>query len=284
MSSPLAIRGVVPASRLGERPVAPTVSTGIAELDALTGGLPRGGLSEICGPVSSGRTSVLLALMAEMTRRGEVCALVDTGDSFDPHSAETAGVELRRVLWVRCSKSKSAAGGRRSTAIRYPAFAADRRQPAGDCLEQALKATDLLLQGGGFGLVVMDLADIPPETAPRVPLTSWFRFRRAVENTPTVLLVLEQEPHAKSCASLVVKLSAVSRRSSVFSRQDSNPQSAISIQPDEIAVPAHARVLRGLEIHAEVLRDRSQGKKPPRSAKACWESRAAWAGREKLKA
>jgi hypothetical protein len=282
MSSPLAIRGVVPASRLGERPVAPTVSTGIAELDALTGGLPRGGLSEICGPVSSGRTSVLLALMAEMTRRGEVCALVDTGDSFDPHSAETAGVELRRVLWVRCSEPLvdsrwSLATTRRRAAIGHRPSTVDR-------VEQALKATDLLLQGGGFGLVVMDLADIPPETAQRIPLTSWFRFRRAVENTPTVLLVLEQEPHAKSCASLVVKLSAVSRRSSVFSRQDSNQQSAISIQPDEIAVPAHARVLRGLEIHAEVLRDRSQGKKPPRSAYACWESRAAWAGQEKLKA
>ena len=94
---------VVPASRLADRPAAATVLTGIEQLDALTGGLPRGGLTEICGPASSGRTSVLLALMAAMTAHGELCALVDASDSFDPKSAEAAGVELRRLLWVRCS-------------------------------------------------------------------------------------------------------------------------------------------------------------------------------------
>ena len=79
-----------------------------------------------------------------------------------------------------------------------------------DSLEQALKATDLLLQGGGFGLVVVDLGDVPAPAARRVPLTSWFRFRRAVENTRTVLMVVEQEPYAKTCASVVCKLSAIS--------------------------------------------------------------------------
>ena len=78
---------VLPASRLEDRPAAATVLSGIEELDALTGGLPRGGLSEICGPASSGRTSVLLAVMARMTAHGEVCALVDGSDSFDPKSA-----------------------------------------------------------------------------------------------------------------------------------------------------------------------------------------------------
>jgi recombination protein RecA len=271
MSSPLAIRGVVPASLLGERPAPPTVSTGIAELDALTGGLPRGALSEICGPPSSGRTSVLLALMAETTRRGEVCALVDSSDCFDPQSAAAAGVELQRVLWVRCSRS--IVDRRWSMGKTHRRMATSHQPSTIGCVEQTLKTTDLLLQGGGFGLVVVDLGDVPPEVAQRVPLTSWFRFRRVVENTPTVLLVLEQEPHARSCASVVIRLSG-SRQSSVVGRQESNQQSAISIQPDKHG-PAHARLLRGLNITVEIVRS-TQQKKPACSAGAAFTTQAQW--------
>src|SRR5512142_2782397 len=76
--------------------------SGGAAIAELTGGLPRGALSEICGPASSGRTSLLLAALAARTAAGEACALVDVSDSFDPVSAQAAGVDLRRVLWVRC--------------------------------------------------------------------------------------------------------------------------------------------------------------------------------------
>jgi hypothetical protein len=154
-----------------------TVPTGAAEIDALTGGLPRGGLTEIFGPDSSGRTSLLHAILASATGREEECALVDASDTFDPCSAPGAGVDLRRLLWVRCTH-----------------------------LEQALKATDLLLAGGGFGLVVADLGNVPPKMGRRVPLASWFRFRRAVEHTPTLLVFLEREPYAKTCATLVLRL------------------------------------------------------------------------------
>ena len=71
--------------------------------------------------------------------------------------------------------------------------------------EHALKAADLLIQGGGFGLVAMDLGDTPPETARRISLTSWFRLRRAVEHTPTVLVTLARQSNAKTCASLVLE-------------------------------------------------------------------------------
>ena len=91
------------ASRLEVRPAPEMVSSGIREIDELTGGLPRGCLSEICGPASSGRTSVLLAALAAATRRQEVCALVDTTDALDAVSAAAAGVELERLLWIRCS-------------------------------------------------------------------------------------------------------------------------------------------------------------------------------------
>jgi len=156
-----------------------TVSSGIPEIDLLTGGLPRGALTEIFGPSCSGRTSLLLSALSARTGQEEACALIDGGDAFDPHSAEAAGVELRKLLWVRCRN-----------------------------VEQTLRATDLLLQGGGFGLIAVDLSDIAPRLVRHVPLDSWFRFRRAVEDTPTVLVLLEQESNAKSCASLGLRLEA----------------------------------------------------------------------------
>src|SRR5258707_3032267 len=72
-------------------------------------------------------------------------------------------------------------------------------------LEQALKTTDLLLHGGGWGVVVFDLGGISWVDARRIELSTWFRFRRAIENTPTILLLLGEESCAKSCASLVLR-------------------------------------------------------------------------------
>jgi hypothetical protein len=175
-----------------------TVTTGVPELDALTGGLPRGALSEITGLVSSGRTGVMISALAAATRRQEMCALVDASDSFDPASAQAAGVDIPQLLWVRCSEQ----GCERNV----QALSRRAQRKALTRLDQVLRVTDLLLQSGGFGMVVLDMGDIPAESTRRVPLTSWFRFRRAVEPTATVLLLIEQEPCAKTCASLVVQL------------------------------------------------------------------------------
>ena len=139
---------------LREKAAPLTVSIGVAALDALTGGLPRGALSEIVGPASSGRTSVMLAALACATRCDEACALVDAGDSFDPASATAAGIDLNRLLWVRCSDTSSLKQAKHRSALGR--------------LEQVLKVTDLLLQGGGFGMVVLDLGDIPVASARRV--------------------------------------------------------------------------------------------------------------------
>lgn len=250
------IEGVVPASRLEVRPQPRTIPTGIASVDELTGGVPRGALTEIFGPASSGRTTLLLALLAQMTAREEVCALVDASDAFDPHSAAAAGVDLERVLWVRCTKNRViGSSGHRVI---------DSRR-ASSQVEQALRAADLLLQAGGFGLLAMDLGDIPAVIARRVPLTSWFRFRRAVENTATALVVVEQEASAKSCASLVLK----------------TQHSALSSQQSAKAVgskPSHARLLRGMQLEIEVLNSRVLQRKPVRSAATSFESRATWLG------
>jgi hypothetical protein len=132
-----------------------------------------------------------------------VCALVDASDSFDPASAAAAGIDLDRLLWVRCQSQVNAL--KHKGAGMKPRSSTNAGFAFGGVLEQVLKVTDLLLQGG-FGMVVLDLGDIPVESARRVPLTSWFRFRRAVEPTATVLLMIEQEPCAKTCASLVLRL------------------------------------------------------------------------------
>ncbi|PYY18745.1 MAG: hypothetical protein DMG60_07205 [Acidobacteria bacterium] len=201
------------------------IPTGLISIDSLTEGVPLGCLTEICGPTSSGRSSVLMTLMAECMRRDEICALVDASDAFDPRSAASAGVDLSRLLWVRCGKSDDRATSPKQSksqrilgtpiiASPHQVKSLHNRQGSSvtgssdpkeySRVEQALKVTDLLLQAGGFGLVILDLADISISAARRIPLTTWFRFRRAVENTLTAFVVVEQQPSAKSCASLVL--------------------------------------------------------------------------------
>jgi hypothetical protein len=243
------LAGVTPASRLEVRPAPPMVSSGVREIDALTGGLPRGCLTEVCGPASSGRTSVLLAVLAAATQRREVCALVDVSDAFNPCSAAAAGVNFERVLWVRCGGLQKSGSPKRhpSASLRAGSDTEKNNEKIEKPVEQALRVTDLLLQSGGFGLVIIDLGDTPLKMARRIPLTSWFRFQRAVEHTPTVLFVISQVPCAQTCASLLLKVSGkkLSAVSSQFSAEDS---------------PAHAQLLNGLQVQGELLRSRLERK------------------------
>jgi hypothetical protein len=236
------LSGVTPASRLDVRPAPQMVPSGVREIDALTGGLPRGCLTEICGPASSGRTSVLLAVLAAATQRQEVCALVDISDAFNPHSAAAAGVNFEKMLWVRCGEIKQKADS--------PQRHRDTEKKNGKIekpVEQALRVTDLLLQSGGFGLVIIDLGDTPLKMARRIPLTSWFRFQRAVEHTATVLFVVSQVPSAQTCASLLLKVSGTKL-------------SALSCQLSAETSPAHAQLLNGLQVQGELLRSRLERK------------------------
>jgi recombination protein RecA len=286
-------------------------STGISELDALLqGGVPRGSIVELCGAGSSGRTSLTFSLLAKATEQQEACAYVDVSDALDPMSLASAGVDLKRLLWVRCgatdtntapksaeslsciqSSSIPANGSfrfldkaskkiKRHGTMRHPrdqirgieasipsvlgsvgtghfhqgkpatvplvssahsngvetiakcsGEQAESREIAGrpqiteeaqrrnrnfyrggsnstskpwKKLEQALKTTDILLHSGGWGVVVFDLGNISWVDARRIELSTWFRFRRAIENTPTILLLLGEETCAKSCSSLVL--------------------------------------------------------------------------------
>jgi recombination protein RecA len=281
------LAGVAPASRLEVRSPAEMVSSGIGEIDELTGGLPRGCLSQICGAASSGRTSVLLAALAAATRREEVCALVDTTDALDAVSAAAAGVDLERLLWVRCAGRRTSDFGRQPSDFGLQTSDSDpeiphpetpdpstphqrsgarysrAQNPTPDArrakshfrhLEQALRVTDLLLQSGGFGMVAIDLGDVPHAAARRMPLASWFRFQRTIEPTPTVLLVVVQEPCAQTCASLLIRLQSGKRLSALSDQLSVNSE----------LWPAHAQLLDGLQIEGELLRSRLQ-RKPSQS-------------------
>jgi hypothetical protein len=211
------------------------IRTGISPVDALTGGIPKGALTQLCaaGGSSSGKTTLLLSMMAQLTNGGEYCALVDAGDCFDPASADAAGVELRRVLWVRC-------GERRGV------------RP----LEQVFKAADIVIQNGGFGLIAIDLGNIDERFVRKIPLTTWFRFARVIERLPTALVLLTPFAAAQSCAALTLEV-----RGHEIQWQGSDHVS-------------HARLIGGVDFAVEIARARTrkppQSVRPEFSARAQW--------------
>ena len=335
---------------------------GVVELDELLhGGLPVGVISELVGAESSGRTTVALSFVAGITRSGRVAAWIDVADTLDPESAAANGVDLDRLLWVRCGGVKDyvaaapdspakgillpvsdsvqpvpvRGGGsphprsegqgmpqaiqamlqhggmydkqvrrekkmigtpgmpnrplafrsedreeqvssdrvpshRAEQAVRKVEWKLQRQPPANlpsrtlkcswDALDQALKAADLLMQGGGFSVVVLDLGSVPPERAWRIPLATWFRFRAACERTQTSLLAITQHPCTRSSAELVVRMNASS-------------------------MEAQSKVMTGIAYCAEIERQRRAGnenvvpirKQPQPERGACWRGNAAWA-------
>lgn len=349
---------------------------GITAIDELLqGGLPAGVLTELTGPACSGRTTAALAYVATMTQTGGVCAWIDAADALEPECAAASGVDLERLLWVRCgmgqrqkndcisepastdflslkvgSGPRHMGGGsphprsegrdmpqaisafmqthgdlynkrarRDKKAIGTPGMPnrpltgcshereeqvnSDRLPPrrgdnlliAARCaepqprrvaslstdgpfplnafraartvfrkpwqgLDQALRATDLLLQSGGFSVIVLDLASTAPEFASRIPLATWFRFRAACERTRISLVLLTQHACARSSAELVVRLE-------VGRFEDQN------------------KIMTGIRYQAVTERSRSHEikarivpiRKPPQPERAGqWNSKAAW--------
>jgi len=163
------------------------VSTSIAEVDALLyGGLSLGGLTEIAGPVCSGKTTLVSSLLAGVTQQGAACAYVDVTDTFDPLSAAGIGIDLGRLLWVRTGRTEQS------------------RREVWAHLDKALRATDLLLSAGGFRIIVLDMGDVRPEQVRRVPLASWYRYRLQAEKAQALFLLLTKTTCANSCASVVL--------------------------------------------------------------------------------
>lgn len=176
------------------RTIRETASTGINAIDRLLeGGLPVGAISEITGETSSGRTSLALSFLAQRTAEERICAWVDVHDTLDPESAAANGIHLKQLLWIRCRSE--AAPVRNSKAKEKP----------WSRLDQALRATDLLLQAGGFASIVLDLGNVAPEHGNRIPLATWFRFRQAADRTRCCLVVLGQVAYAHSSAALALE-------------------------------------------------------------------------------
>ena len=272
------------------RIIRPVASTGVAAVDELLdGGLPIGAITEMTGPESSGRTSLALSFLARVTQGGSVGAWIDVCDALHAESAAAAGIDLSRLLWVRCGVTAAISKqtesykfalsdaclvsplvkqGRHSGGFgKHPrnetkglshdvsnllkqeviaprcAEPQPRRQPESKAFEpqprvlpqklrqrvrpgkpwsrikQALGATDLLLQGGGFSAIVLDMAGVAPEYASRIEPSIWFRYRAAVERTHTSLLLLTQHPCAKSAGELLLRFhpgTAISDEKSVF--------------------------------------------------------------------
>ena len=315
------------------RVVRPTVPTGLAELDELLrGGLPLGAITELVGPECSGRTAVALSFVARGMAEEKVCAWIDVSDALCPESAMAAGVDLKRLLWVRCGVANAgerlSREGKFALSPKYfvpppikkglhgggfgphprsevkglseavngllqqdrivPRCSEPQRKlrtarempqsvPATQLrntkravtsispftrIEQALRVTDLLLQAGGFGAIVLDLGSIAPEHATRVPAATWFRYRAAAERTHASIVLLTQYPCAKSSAELVLRMEA------------GKP------------VEETATLFTGVRHKIEVLRERFAPepptvlfRKPPQSERrAIWQSRTTWAG------
>lgn len=319
-------------------PVAKTIRevmpTGVAAVDeVLEGGLPVGAVTEMIGAECSGRTALALSFVAGVTRAERVCAWVDVSDALSPESAAAAGVDLRRMLWVRCGvvakKSVGARGDfklaekyfaapvvkkglhggghgthprmevkgmsegvgallRESGAVAHRCAEAQRRErgrgerveavgwvakgvaKSGGVsvwgrMEQAMRVTDLLLQAGGFGAIVLDMGSLAPEQVSRIPLATWFRYAAAAERSRSSVVLLTQHTCSKSSAGLVLRMTA-----------------------DE--AKGEGTVLGGLRCSVEVSRQRGLDvakreskvvtmKKPSQRVNGvAWSSRTVWAG------
>jgi len=168
----------------GARPELEYASTGHVGLDArLHGGIPRGQVSELVGPRSSGRTALTLQLVAAATRRGELVALVDALDMLDVESAAAAGVDLDRLLWIR------------GFVVPNPGLCRDLNHRA---LVQAVRALTLVLDAGNFGLVVFDAGEAPAGAIRRLPFTTWPRLQRMVEGRSTACLLVGSDRLSRS--------------------------------------------------------------------------------------
>jgi len=337
-----ALAGRIPSALTpAPRVIRPTAPTGIPALDdALGGGLPIGAITELAGTECSGRTSLALTFVASLTNAGRVCAWVDVSDMLHPESAASSGVDLNRLLWIRCgppaeqlplpgfaenitneklssrtsSRSPEAGGrgpasappirhdylaprcaepvpkvrrSRRGFNVSSPAMSphpqpgarspepgarvmslqpvtcdlSPARHPAKKLysrLDQALRATDLLLQAGGFSAIVLDMGSIAPEFALRVPLATWFRYRAAAERTHASVVLLSQHACTKSSAGLV-----------------------LHCEPSQ-ADPDCTTVFTGAEHRVAIARERFAkvvdfARKPPQSDHSIlWSSRTPW--------
>lgn len=220
LGSTLVTPALEPAAPLDERMVC---ATGLGSLDdLLRGGWPRGQVSEIVASLSAGGTWVACVSVAAATRRGELAALVDPLDRFDPESAATAAFAWPYLLWVR--------GGAPDRAAEILA------------VERAVKAVALLLRAEGFGLVVLDLQGVSSAAIKALPFTTWRRLQRLVEGRDTACLLVHHAPLGRSAGGATLRLEPALRGGGCWAGQAS-----------------HGRRLLGLSAQVRVVRAQDPG-------------------------
>ncbi len=194
--------GLTPLPVRGSDPARWVVPTGIADLDArLEGGLPRGHLSEVIGPRSSGRLAIAVSALAGATSRGEAVALIDPLDMFDPVSASASGIDFQRMLWVRGEASSSA---RVSLSCEYGTLQKS--------LDRAVKALNIVLQAGRASAWSCSIWErSPPQAIKRLPYTTWLRLQRVIEGSETACVLIGSEPIARSSGGVTIQLASGSR-------------------------------------------------------------------------
>jgi len=202
------------------------LSSGIAPLDTiLEGGIVRGRVSEIVGRSGFGRTSLAAAFAAAATRRGEVAAWIDSSGAFDPQSIAAAGADLSRILWVGADAAVRARDAAESgSAESVPARPA--RSHAG------VKAAELVLGAGGFGLVVIDFGFAIGGRARTLKPSAALRLARAAEQSGAAVIVLAER---RTCGTFAALSLVLGRIRPFFSRMGSGAPALF----DGIRVEAH---------------------------------------------
>jgi len=174
----------------------PQAPTGIATLDdVLQGGWRRGEVSEIIGGPSSGRTGVVCATLATATARGEIVGVVDAFDRLDPTTMAATGIDLSRVLWVR------------GPALTLPG----RPTMVAAAVTQAVRALDLIIRAGGFGVIVLDVAGAPARAFHGLAPATWLRLAHALAGQPSAALLVGDAPMGRSARGVSVRLTSAHR-------------------------------------------------------------------------
>lgn len=232
---------------------------GLATLDReLGGGLPRGQVSELVGPPSSGRTSLAWAWLGAATSRGESVALIDTFDRFDPDTAARCGLDLSRLLWVRGQAITKTAGAidpawlPGTRAVEGPGTLVER------AIDRAIKALNLVLQSGVCTVVVVDMVDVPLAGLRRIPPTTWLRLQRVIEGTDTACLLMGPVPLARSAGGVVITLGQAAADPPVECRTPAARDSWATQALPGLWRGAHdrARRLAGVPVHARLTSPR----------------------------
>jgi recA bacterial DNA recombination protein len=217
--------------------------TGVPAIDAaLGGGWARGHLSEIIGPRSAGRTTLLCHALAAAVDRGEAVALIDPCDRFDPISASESGLDLQRLLWVRGAGNLRVSG------------TGDLRVSGtndASCGLTSLKAMNLVLQAGNFGLVALDLSDVRATSMRAFPFTTWLRMSRVIEGSQTVALLVGEDHLARSAGGITVALNRPADHTHITWRGTSHRARLLS------AIELHPRVITARAANPETVEPRT---------------------------